>query len=429
MIKKQHILSLIVTWLVLINPALAQVVVEFGEPVPATPLEQLNASQIPLIENTLPDNITKDTEVILVSGYEPSGKIGVGSIVKVIVDRPRSNVLLVLTSYDTVTWQVEATQHTRISAILVGGYKKSQLVSKLNINAYRVSLPYSYKKNNKNFVAALSKLYQWFGIDKVDVFRGSYKLPAELRITNLDPVSEELTLQGHAVQRSKQITQFNLLDSDYNIIQFTQDGSYNNSSPITNAVMLDIDNIYRIADNGIERFSKASNKVVKIPLAPDFPPFSWPSGIAWDSKRNIISVVSFGGEGYLYRYDVANNKWLDVRSLNNEDIHYLTYDAEADRYVGWQSFSKELIFISPEGNFLFKKKLDVNKLANFNRVIDSGNGPSSNLIIVAKRNHLILLQLSGSFHHSGKVLNIWDYDINTQRATLTYKINQSLLNK
>lgn len=429
MIKKQHILSLIVTWLVLINPALAQVVVEFGEPVPATPLEQLNASQIPLIENILPDNITKDTEVILVSGYEPSGKLGVGSIVKVIVDRPRSNVLLVLTSYDTVTWQVEATQHTRISAILVGGYKKSQLVSKLNINAYRVSLPYSYKKNNKNFVAALSKLYQWFGIDKVDVFRGSYKLPAELRITNLDPVSEELTLQGHAVQRSKQITQFNLLDSDYNIIQFTQDGSYNNSSPITNAVMLDIDNIYRIADNGIERFSKASNKVVKIPLAPDFPPFSWPSGIAWDSKRNIISVVSFGGEGYLYRYDVANNKWLDVRSLNNEDIHYLTYDAEADRYVGWQSFSKELIFISPEGNFLFKKKLDVNKLANFNRVIDSGNGPSSNLIIVAKRNHLILLQLSGSFHHSGKVLNIWDYDINTQRATLTYKINQSLLNK
>lgn len=429
MIKKQHILSLIVTWLVLINPALAQVVVEFGEPVPATPLEQLNASQIPLIENILPDNITKDTEVILVSGYEPSGKLGVGSIVKVIVDRPRSNVLLVLTSYDTVTWQVEATQHTRISAILVGGYKKSQLLSKLNTNAYRVSLPYSYKKNNKNFVAALSKLYQWFGIDKVDVFRGSYKLPAELRITNLDPVSEELTLQGHAVQRSKQITQFNLLDSDYNIIQFTQDGSYNNSSPITNAVMLDIDNIYRIADNGIERFSKASNKVVKIPLAPDFPPFSWPSGIAWDSKRNIISVVSFGGEGYLYRYDVANNKWLDVRSLNNEDIHYLTYDAEADRYVGWQSFSKELIFISPEGNFLFKKKLDVNKLANFNRVIDSGNGPSSNLIIVAKRNHLILLQLSGSFHHSGKVLNIWDYDINTQQATLTYKINQSLLNK
>lgn len=429
MIKKQHILSLIVTWLVLINPALAQVVVEFGEPVPATPLEQLNASQIPLIENTLPDNITKDTEVILVSGYEPSGKIGVGSIVKVIVDRPRSNVLLVLTSYDTVTWQVEATQHTRISAILVGGYKKSQLVSKLNTNAYRVSLPYSYKKNNKNFVAALSKLYQWFGIDKVDVFRGSYKLPAEVRITNLDPISDELTLQGHAVQRSKQNTQFNLLDSDYNIIEYTQDGSYNNSSPITNAVMLDIDNIYRIADNGIERFSKASNKVVKIPLAPDFPPFSWPSGIAWDSKRNIISVVSFGGEGYLYRYDVANNKWLDVRSLNNEDIHYLTYDAEADRYVGWQSFSKELIFISPEGNFLFKKKLDVNKLANFNRVIDSGNGPSSNLIIVAKRNHLILLQLSGSFHHSGKVLNIWDYDINTQQATLTYKINQSLLNK
>lgn len=398
----------------------------FGEPVSAVSIDQIKGHHVKLIENALPENLI---EVIMVSGYEPPQELSAGQIVKVILDRPNSTILLVLTSYERVIWQVEATPNTKVSAILVGGYKKSELVTDIDTKGYWVKLPYAYEQDNIKFVQTLSKLNQWFGIKKIDAMRGQYRLPAEVKISTLDTPTEAMTLEGYSVQLSEHPRSFSLLDKNSNVISFTQSGrGYKGEVIDTKSVVVNYNTFYRITNNGIALVTKSGDKlnVAEIPLAPNFPMFSWPSGIAWDSKRNIITVVSFGGEGYLYRYDVAQRKWLDVRSLNNKDILYLTYDVEADQYVGWVRDSHQMIFISPTGEFLSEKKFDLEKLPNFNRQIDSRNGPSSNVILVATNSLITLMQVNDTFRGKGKILNIWDYDLNTQKATLTYKAPQDI---
>lgn len=107
--------------------------------------------------------------------------------------------------------------------------------------------------------------------------------------------------------------------------------------------------------------------------------------------------------------------------MNNKDILYLTYDAGADRYVGTMSDSDKMIFISPTGAFLFEKKIDLKQVPNFCRQTNSFK-----LILVAANNLVNLIQVNDSFRGDGKVLNIWDYDLNTQKATLTYKAPQNI---
>lgn len=99
-------------------PAQINVDKSFGEPVNAVSLDQFKGHPVKLIENALPKNLI---EVIMVSGYEPSQELGAGQIVKVVLDRPNSTVLLVLTSNNRVIWQVEATPTTKVSAILSEG--------------------------------------------------------------------------------------------------------------------------------------------------------------------------------------------------------------------------------------------------------------------------------------------------------------------
>ena len=39
------------------------------------------------------------------------------------------------------------------------------------------------------------------------------------------------------------------------------------------------------------------------------PELSWPSGIAFDTLRQRLLLTSFGGGGYLYAYDIGQQKW------------------------------------------------------------------------------------------------------------------------
>lgn len=262
----------------------------FGEPVNAVSLDQFKGHPVKLIENALPKNLI---EVIMVSGYEPSQELGAGQIVKVVLDRPNSTVLLVLTSNNRVIWQVEATPTTKVSAILVGG-NKSELVTEIDTKGYKVALPYAYKQDSPQFFQTLSSLNEWFGIKKIDALRGQYRLPAEVKISTLDTPTEGLTLEGYAVQQSEHPKSFSLPDQNLNIIHFTQSGEgYNGEVLDTKSVIINEKTFYRIAGNGIVLVSKVGDKhnVVDISIPSNFPEFSWPSGIAWDSKRNIFTAM------------------------------------------------------------------------------------------------------------------------------------------
>ena len=65
--------------------------------------------------------------------------------------------------------------------------------------------------------------------------------------------------------------------------------------------------------------------------------FSWPMGVAFDSKRNRLLVVTVGGEGFLYAYSVATGQWSVVASMDNYDYDSILYHPGTDEIFAYQN--------------------------------------------------------------------------------------------
>lgn len=146
----------------------------------------------------------------------------------------------------------------------------------------------------------------------------------------------------------------------------------------------------------------------------NFPSLSWPTGVAYDSKHNHVLLTSLGGEGFLYRFDVTQQRWLDFRSLSQIDINFLTYDAHANRYVAWTS-DASLLFIAADGTPQHSIHL-IDRLPGFKRLYDTGNERPPSLQLVAQGDRIALLRVN-----DGVVEMIWYYDAGLDISQLTYK--------
>lgn len=137
--------------------------------------------------------IAKDAEVVLISGYEPTNRVA-GANVNVHIDRPRSRVLLVLTSYEKINWNVTASSGTTITGILVSGHYKPTVTTEIDTKIYpSLGLPYAYETENAYFRGILSTLNSLLKIDRVNVFRGSYTIPPTINISAIDVPRPELS--------------------------------------------------------------------------------------------------------------------------------------------------------------------------------------------------------------------------------------------
>lgn len=392
----------------------ADEVLRFGAPVKVDvqrPVDLLNLSSEPPARG-----LAQGAEVILLSGYEPPK-----GAVQVTIDRPGSKVLLVMTSYEQVNWRVTASPKTTIAAILVGGYYPSTVSTTLQTSGYMVKLPYAYETENVKFRELLLRLNQLFGIEQVSTFRGSYTLPAHISVTAPDAPRAELTMQGPQPKVSSSKFTFGLLTRDYGRTRWTLSGpldsgkdAYVSEGKI--AVSESGDRAFRLKADQLESVDISTGQTTSIALPPDFPRFSWAMDLAYDSKRNVVSIVTLGGEGFLYRFDARNRKWLDYRSVSNIDIFSLSYDAKADRYVAWTD-EGSLLFISGAGEALFAKQV-LSRLEGFGRIYDRGNGRPPRLQIAANGDDIALVYIV-----DGAVKNIWHYSLKTDAAALTYSRN------
>ncbi|MBV1775093.1 hypothetical protein KSF73_05120 [Burkholderiaceae bacterium DAT-1] len=355
------------------------------------------------------------SEIMVVSGYEP----GASGTVKVHIDRPGARVLLVLTAYESVRWQISSTPRTSIAAILTGGYYESSLESASKVPAYRMDLPYSYEKDNANFHELLSKLHAQFGVERVHAFRGQYRLPAQVSIAEVDAPHAALTLAGTPARPAPVKLEFKLRDSSGVPVSWTLSGpvSPNEAHGYSDAPIAFAGSTgqrqYLLKNDSLTRIDHDSGEETRLDLPSDFPRFSWAMDLAHDSKRNLVTVVSLGGEGFLYRYDATQRKWMDYRSLNNIDLYSLTYDRSADRYIAW-SDRGDLIFISPTGDVLFSRNV-LAQLEGFGRLYDRGNSRTPRLRLVGAGNAVALL-----YQANHQILRIWHYDVSRNVATLTY---------
>lgn len=390
---------------------------QFGKPVKAGSQQTLK-NALSLSTTQPSKDLAADAEVILVSGYEPSNRAVSGTEAKVVIDRPGSNVLLVLTSYEKMVWQVEATPDTKIKGILASGYKQPVVITTLSTKGYLVSLPYSCTADSGGFQVLLNKLNSWFGIKKVDAFHGSYSVPSCVTISQLDKPHAELTVVGPSPKKPPVNFTFDLATGNHGKAQWSLAGpvdkrnfSYRVPEAVASSPMGDVK--YILSSEDLEIVTISGNKKTVAELPPNFPQFSHPTGVAYDTRHNIVTVVSLGGEGFLYRFDAKKKRWIDFRSLREIDIFSLSYDQMLDRYVAWTSSGK-LLFINSDGAAMFNRRV-VDRLLGVNRFCDVSSSWEIRMTVFPRGNDIALVCISG-----GVVKGVWYYDVNADTALLTY---------
>ena len=177
--------------------------------------------------------------------------------------------------------------------------------------------------------------------------------------------------------------------------------------------------VYQLTDNGIKIINRKTGRQKHYNLPRRFPELSWGTDIAYDSKRDLVSLVSLGGEGYLYRFDARKRRWLDMRSLDNIDIKSLTYDRNSDRYVAWAedfgSVGGNLLFISGNGELLFQESIG-DRMTELYQHRDRFDAKPTAVEIFARGNNIALMTYSGN-----SLQYVWHYDLAEDTIQLTYK--------
>lgn len=368
---------------------------------------------LPLSATEPPKQLANNAEVIVVSGYEPSS----GANIEVVIDRPGSDVLLILTSCKRTNWEVKASRSTRIKAIIVSGDEPS-VVADISTRGYSTQLPSPDTIDHPDFQEILNKLSSWFGILKIDSFRVTYKIPERVVVSKLATPGPELTVSGPLPQKPKVDLKFDLVDTNYDKARWSLVGPddegmrwYSKGEDFILSPREDVR--YTIKDDKLEIFHKSEGKREALALPSDFPEMSCPSGIAYDTQRDIIAIVSYGGEGFFYRFDAKKKYWIDFRSLKDIDMFSLAYDQTFDRYVAWTS-SGELLFMDNNGKVLFVRAV-VDRLPGLGRLIDKGFNQETPRIYV-QGNSIALVYVK-----ENTVAGIWHYDVETDSAQFTYK--------
>jgi ankyrin repeat protein len=387
-----------------------------GEPANAK-VQQASKNLLRLSPAQPPRELAYDSEIVVVSGSTPSRSPILDARTEVVIDRPGSRVILVLATGEKVTWEVKASRSTNIGAIIVSGAEAPVVYTSLSTRGYLVNLPYAYTTDHPDFQEMLNRLHNWFGIEKIDAFRGSDEIPARVVISKTDALDTELTVTGPVPQVPKENITFQLIDRNYEKVRWSLTGPIDQRNPWYTNVQLALspmgDERYTVEENSLAISPRSGSKKVLVPRPRGLPETSLSSAIAYDTRRDIIAVPSFDDKGLLYRFDARKKRWLDFRSLGDADVLSLAYDQVFDRYVAWMRFGK-LLFMDSQGAKLFSRTV-IDRLPGLGRLVDRRNNATVP-VIIPRGNNVVLVYFKGS-----SVAGIWNYDIRTNSATFTYK--------
>jgi len=91
---------------------------------------------------------------------------------------------------------------------------------------------------------------------------------------------------------------------------------------------------YSINRSSVHKVDLATKKSERMLGGPNVPEIGWACGIAFDSKRKRVIVVSLEGVGRMFAYAPKSEQWSLVTELNNVDLSGITYEEQADVLYG-----------------------------------------------------------------------------------------------
>ena len=92
--------------------------------------------------------------------------------------------------------------------------------------------------------------------------------------------------------------------------------------------------LYGVSNHEVYQVDLTKGEKIQLTPSDDLPRLSWTCGIAFDTKRERVVVVTLGGVGHLYSYAPKTGKWAMIAEMDNLDLAALAYDAKEDRLFG-----------------------------------------------------------------------------------------------
>jgi Regulator of Chromosome Condensation (RCC1) repeat protein/Calx-beta domain-containing protein/Big-like domain-containing protein len=299
---------------------------------------------------TVREQTTGDRELHVVGVYSGTVNGGVShnneeGRTAVVVDRPGKLVTLFLSAYEPVRWSITASTGTTIEKIYVSGYY-TPVVESVGSDTQVIVLPYGYyigyTLDSGQFYRTAPKVRQLTGLE-IASFHGNYQGPYPTPFV-IDAVQDDPRLHStYPVPTPLS----ELPDVRFSISFYSGSGissrAYTLAGPTDGGDLLpNYDRVvadnhgkyYIIGDGGVEQIDGATGVVRLLPMDPNLPEVSWPMGLAYDSLRDRVLLVTLGGEGFLYGYSPTQDRWSVVSSMNNLDLASLVYHAAEDALYG-----------------------------------------------------------------------------------------------
>ncbi len=336
------------------------------------------------------DKDDKDRELHVVGIYEgftkTDGKLH-GGKARVLLDRPKKSVTLVLVSHTPVTWEVGVGKDTKLDKVILGGGGKSAvkgLPEKVEVvEAFRGSktptLPfYAYTLDAPGFRPLVDALAESTGQKKLASFTGLYRANADglFEVTDVqadDRLSADYPLPAPADKLPKLSFLANYgVPGNLPHEMSRSFGEFTLTGPNRDSLKPLPDHVSRVTYDpagkkhyGIFRHKLAEidmekKKVKEIDTGLDVPEISWPANVSFDTKRGRVLLTTSGGGGILYAYTPKTEKW---EALTEKPPWLVTYHPKNDTLYGLKGdvFGRgmpELQELNAEGAVVESTKLD-----------------------------------------------------------------------
>ncbi|MGB7160220.1 MAG: hypothetical protein WBD40_19285, partial [Tepidisphaeraceae bacterium] len=305
-------------------------------------------------------------------------------------------IVLSLSAYEGVNWELRVAPDANIKRIVIGGYHKQEVVgAPKDVPADTFIFEagageqyfFTYGPVSDSHAQAVTRLRAITGLE-ISTVQGIYRYPgrpfvvgpgnpewvAQRLLSDLTPLYREARAFELAKQREAigdvRFTAVRHPAAPFRgpgappptLAEFTPRGPIEGTDrPLPpRATMATIDpadsTLYAIEMHEVARVDPKTQRAARLAIDnADLPRMSWPSGAAFDTKRRRLVVCSYGGSGFLYAYDPVAGKWSGLLDLENVDITSLVYSPAHDcfyallRHFG-EGGGTRLVRYTPEGD-------------------------------------------------------------------------------
>ncbi len=306
----------------------------------------------------VPVEATEKVEVHAVCVYEGEKETGFADVY---VDRPGKTVVLFVGAYETAAWSVTASPGTKLQRVVASGYEPQEVAVPEGVTiveAWRGKQKpypgYVIKPDRRlpPFQAFVSRVTTFVRTDRLASFQSSYRPPVADRFVVDDVEKDDRLSAAYPFVSSREdvpeaARELSVVTELFETSEQPRGRSVSMVEMSLFGPKLDTktslpERVGRVVEGAGTTYGIAGHDVVEIDLdgrtttsllgeATKLAEISWPSDLAFDTKRNRLVVHSSSRKG-LYAFDVAQKTWSPL--AQKVGTNQLAYSAEEDCLYG-----------------------------------------------------------------------------------------------